>query len=125
MFITRICKNIRALYKIVRVPHAGAWMKIVEDIMKLATHVNEKKHPMLTQIRAINFGNNDILPKEVDIVSIWAGVGKMNPITRISHLRAQIEGLKDLIIEMKSQIPETEENKTLLLNVRVMLDSID
>lgn len=123
--IKKMIANVRAWKNIATTPNAEAWMKVVQDVMTFCNEVNEKKRPMLTQLRAINYGESDVLPKEMDMVSLWAGVGTQNPIDRLKHLRAQIEGLREVINEIKLQIQDTPENEVLLMNIHLILKSTD
>lgn len=118
--INRRIKNIRAWNRISKMPNAAAWMKIVEDVMKFATAVQQDQQPMLTKICAINMEVEE-LPTELDIVSLWASVGDLNPLTRLGQLKDQIKLLRETLSKLQQQVPENEENKNLHLNIRIIL----
>lgn len=123
-WISSVIKSIRAYKAIATMPNGFAWMKLVNDIMEFATEANQRKRPMLTKICSINMSEKtNIIPKNFDIVSLWAGIGDANPIARLQNLRAQIEGLREILTEAQKAIPDNEENNTLLLNVKIIMDA--
>lgn len=100
-----------------------AWYKILENIMNFAVDVQQHGKPMLTKIAAVDMTDEN--PKlNIDIVSIWAGVGDANPIERISHLKAQNNELKRLLEICRDKIEGTG-NEDLLLNLKLALDTFE
>ena len=68
-------------------------LKVTEGIFNFINEVHQTQKPMtsgieLTCIATLDCSKND-KPIDLDIVSLWAGIGNSNPINRIKEVIAQ------------------------------------
>jgi hypothetical protein len=92
-----------------------AIFKVVEDIFKFVEKVHTEERPMVTKIVLLNMADGTKLG---DFVSLWAGIGEANPIERCSHLKAQNEELKRLLILAKSGTLSDEDKELVEITLR-------
>lgn len=117
-------KDTLKLFRMLRKPTINlAWFKVVDEVMKMAVQVQQHGKPMLTKIAAIDIGGQGIIGN-LDIVSIWAGVGEANPIERSKHLKAQNSALKILLEKCKEK-PEVRTDEDLFMNICLVLDTFE
>ncbi len=88
----------------------GVYLKIVADIFRFVEKTHKEERPMYCEIALIDVGGE---LKRSSFVSLWAGIGKANPIERASHLKAQnIELIRLLKIARNGEL--SDDNKELI-----------
>jgi hypothetical protein len=92
-----------------------AIFKVVEDIFKFVERVHKEKRPMVTKIVLLNMTDGTKLD---DFVSLWAGIGEASPIERCSHLKAQNEELKRLLILASSGNLSNEDKQMIEITLK-------
>lgn len=97
-----------------------AWYEVVKKVMDFAIDVQQQGKPMLTKIAAIDMSTDKVIG-DINIVSLWAGVGEANPIERCRHLKRQNEHMKDLLSKCRGKI-EIGSDDNLILNINIVLD---
>ncbi len=83
------------------VAFAKEWMKysqitpLIKDIFEFVNQVYESQQPRLSQIGIIHNTDKD-QPEKIPMISLWAGVGDMNPIQRINHFRQALQKIASI-----------------------------
>lgn len=121
--LKKIRQTIRIFISLYKGKVPRAWFEVVEGIMKFALDVQQNGKPMLTKIAAVDMTGKSPIT-QIDIVGIWAAVGDLTPLDRISHLVAQNIELKRLL-KMSQEKLIGQENEDLRANIFLILKTFE
>ena len=105
-------RTIRAIKIFLKVRKQPALFKLVSDIFSFIEKVANEGKPMMCKIANIDTstGEKDVL------VSLWAGIGDVNPIDRLGVLKTQNVALQDLLkrVMEDGNIDESLKNNIMI-----------
>lgn len=90
----------------------GHLVEILVRIVEMANKVHSEHKPIVSEVAVINMKDGTKLS---DFVSLWAGFGDGNPVTRCSHLKAQTTALKEQLARVVKEHDIKDVNIDLML----------
>lgn len=100
-------------------------LKVTQGLLDFIKEVHEEKRPMTSAIKLkciaiANCSEND-KPSDLDIVSLWAGIGNSNPINRIKEVISQRDVYKLMLLKcLDSGVISEMERTEIEITIRAI-----